>query len=136
LSQNVEEFVYVRTPRMVGFNGSPDGINDVFETEVERGSEIVFLNGLMLREGDDYTKPMISSFGLPLEITFNSAPAATDKIDVYGVPLGTVFNGTDDPDDGGLAEAGSGNSAPAATIPVGEAKASEKGDDPAKAGAE
>jgi hypothetical protein len=88
LSQNVENFVYDRTPRMVGFNESPDGINDVFETEVEQGSEIVFLNGLMLREGDDYTKPMISAMGSPLEITFNSAPAATDKIDVYGVPLG------------------------------------------------
>ena len=56
----------------------------------------------MLREGDDYTKPMISAMGSPLEITFNSAPAATDKIDVYGVPSGNGFNGTDDPDDGGV----------------------------------
>ena len=96
LSSNVEAFIYDRTPRMIGFNESPDGINDVFGADVEPGSEIVFLNGLMLRVGDDYTKPSLFTFGEPLEITFNSAPAATDKIDVYGVPLGTEFDGTGD----------------------------------------
>jgi hypothetical protein len=112
LSSNVEAFIYDRTPRMIGFNESPDGINDVFGAYVENGTEIVFLNGLMLREGDDYTKPLsLSAFVVPLEITFNSAPAATDKIDVYGVPLGTEFNGTDGNMalDGGTVEDGAFN---------------------------
>jgi hypothetical protein len=92
LSSNVEDFILGRTPRMIGFNVPPDGINDVFKAKLENGTEIVFLNGLMLREGADYTK-LVGSKGP--EFTFNSAPAATDKIDIYGVPLVDKFNGTD-----------------------------------------
>ena len=92
LSSNVENFILGRTPRMIGFNVPPDGINDVFKAKLENGTEIVFLNGLMLREGADYTK-LVGSKGP--EFTFNSAPAATDKIDIYGVPLVDKFNGTD-----------------------------------------
>jgi hypothetical protein len=70
-------------PRMAGFDETPNGVNTTFTHYVYTGN-IVFLNGLMQLEGVDYT---ITSANYNSEgtVTFTSAPAATDKINIYGV---------------------------------------------------
>jgi hypothetical protein len=65
-------------PDMYGFNEDPDGVNTVFTSDVTQ-SEIVFLNGVMQLRNVDYT---MTEGG---EVTFTSAPAATDKINIYGI---------------------------------------------------
>ena len=80
--------IYINRPRLHGFFQSPDGTNDTFIANVDQQSSIVFLNGLMLTSGEDYTISDISNGkggGIWSEVVFTSAPAATDKINIYGV---------------------------------------------------
>ena len=80
--------IYVNRPRLFVFIQSPDGTNDTFTANVDQQSSIVFLNGLMLTKNEDYTISDISNGkggGTIAEVVFTSAPAATDKINIYGV---------------------------------------------------
>ena len=90
---NTGDYVVANRPTMVGFNESPDGTITNFTAAVEPGTEIVFLNGMMQKVGDDYTVSIAYSEMNPLDIIFTSAPSSTDKVDVYGVPAGVEFNG-------------------------------------------
>jgi hypothetical protein len=96
LSDNTSAYVVDNRPTMVGFDQSPNGTITNFTAGVVFKTEIVFLNGLMLRKGDDYTVSIYSGqqYNNGTSITFLNAPAATDKVDVYGVPTGTMWNGT------------------------------------------
>ena len=74
---------------MIGFNEAPDGELTLFSADVEAGTHIVFLNGLMQLEGEDFfVNPGVDT---ALSIQFNSAPAATDRLNVYGVVTGTTM---------------------------------------------
>ena len=83
---NVAEFVNDVKPRMRGFNELPDGVATAFTTDVYE-SQIVFLNGLMQLEGVDYTFATAgdAEAGFEGTVTFASAPAATDKLNIYGI---------------------------------------------------
>jgi hypothetical protein len=82
----IKEVTNAALPSMYGFSQSPDGSNTTFTASVLRGTEIVFLNGLMLEKDNDYTVDTLtgSSDGGELAITFSYAPASTDKINIYG----------------------------------------------------
>jgi hypothetical protein len=88
---NLFTFVEDTAPYMAGFNELPDGVATEFTTEINR-SQIVFLNGLMQLEDVDYTFDYPKSGGGT--VTFASAPAATDKLNIYGItvyPLGLDY---------------------------------------------
>jgi hypothetical protein len=70
-------------PRMAGFDETPNGVNTTFTHYVYTGN-IVFLNGLMQLEDVDYTISY-ANYDSEGTVTFTSAPAATDKINIYGV---------------------------------------------------
>jgi hypothetical protein len=91
LSTNTEEYVQNMAPYMAGFNESPDGTRVQFTTGV--GPMIVFLNGLMLTVGEDYETPAMALGDTTVTVEFFSAPAATDKVNVFGIEIGTTFNG-------------------------------------------
>jgi hypothetical protein len=91
LSTNTEDFVYYMEPYMAGFNESPDGTRTQFTTGV--GPMIVFLNGLMLTVGEDYGTPAMAPGDTTITIEFLSAPAATDKVNVFGRYLTATFKG-------------------------------------------
>jgi hypothetical protein len=96
LSINTESYVENNRPSMIGFNEAPDGTNATFTANVFQGTEIVFLNGLMQLASEDYTVSYTSpGKGMPVvaSVTFTSAPASTDKINVYGVSNDQTFNG-------------------------------------------
>ena len=69
-----------------GPNGSRTSFT--FTHAVKAGSEQVYINGLMAKEGDDYT--VTSSGATASGIVFVSAPAATDNLVYYGV-YGTLL---------------------------------------------
>ena len=50
---------------------------------IKVGSEQVYINGLMAKEGQDYD--VVTSNNLVTAIEFISAPAATDNLVFYGV---------------------------------------------------
>jgi hypothetical protein len=116
LALDSETYTFNNRPSMIGFNESPDGELTLFTADIVSGTHIVFLNGLMQKEGSDYDVVTViggggsmtasaTSFGAvlsdsasinvetTLSINFISAPAATDKVDVYGVPSGISFGG-------------------------------------------
>ena len=83
---NLREFVENIKPSMQGFYELPDGVATEFTTDVTEG-QIVFLNGLMQLEGVDYTFAAGGDFEAGYEgtVEFASAPAATDKLNIYGI---------------------------------------------------
>jgi hypothetical protein len=88
LSDNTEMYVDANRPSMRGFNQTPDGINDTFTANVVNDTKIIFLNGLMQLEGEDYTSSSFSGGKggeMMTSVIFTSAPASTDRIDIYGV---------------------------------------------------
>jgi hypothetical protein len=91
LSNNTYNFVVANRPTMIGFNESPNGTITEFTADVQSGSEIVFVNGLILTSGSDYD---VSVDGDVITVDFYSAPLATDKVNIYGVPSGTPWDGT------------------------------------------
>ena len=80
------EYVVSNRPTMVGFTSAPNGTTTSFDSSVELGTHIVFLNGLMQLEGVDFTVQSVSG---GTRVTFTSAPFAVDAINIYGVPSGT-----------------------------------------------
>jgi hypothetical protein len=69
---------------VIGFDGDIDGVNDEFAfTENNVYPIMVFLNGLTLTAGDDYTFDNGTNI-----LTFNSAPQVGDKIMSLIVALG------------------------------------------------
>jgi hypothetical protein len=94
LAVAAENFTVDNRPSMRGFKGGElDGTNAVFITDVLIDTQIVFLNGLMQTEGDDYTIAEVAGAkGMTVtQVTFNSSPASTDKVDIYGVDRTTTF---------------------------------------------
>ena len=83
---NLRVFVENIKPSMQGFYELPDGVATEFTTDVTEG-QIVFLNGLMQLEGVDYTFAAGGDFEAGYEgtVEFASAPAATDKLNIYGI---------------------------------------------------
>lgn len=89
-------------------------LRDTFTSPVLRGTEIVFFNGLMQVDGVDYeivvvppgsglSTDTITNPGLPTDtitaiknlgitIRFTEAPAATDRINIYGVNAAAVLS--------------------------------------------
>ena len=95
LSNNTYNFVVANRPTMIGFNESPDGTNTEFTAYVQGGSEIVFVNGLILTSGSDYDVSIFPAVdGDVITVDFYSAPLVTDKVNIYGVPSGTPWDGT------------------------------------------
>ena len=68
----------------VAVNETPNGTLTAFTiaTPVREGSELVYMNGLLLDAGD-YTPNMVS--GKVAGFTFINAPLANDKVNAYGV---------------------------------------------------
>ena len=95
-------------PRMAGFDETPNGVNTTFTHYVYTG-DIVFLNGLMQLKGVDYTITP-ASYNSEGTVTFTSAPAATDKINIYGVI--DIFSNFDDNFDPSDLEGGFGAGGP------------------------
>ena len=91
LSDNTLSYITQNRPKVIGFNESPDGLNAEFTAPVVSLTAVVFLNGLMQLIDEDYT---IYSSGGSAVVTFSSAPALTDRINVYGVPSGTTWLGS------------------------------------------
>jgi predicted house-cleaning noncanonical NTP pyrophosphatase (MazG superfamily) len=107
--KNSYDFTIANRPYMVGFNESPEMIDsgefdendeaimvlrDTFTSDVVQGTQIVFLNGLMLLEGSDYS---VNDDG---DYEFNEAPALTDLVNIYGVvepkrPAGHIYIGAE-----------------------------------------
>ena len=69
----------------VGVNESVDGIRAKFSFDKwsKQDSESIFLNGLLMTVGEDYS--IINAAGHVFGIEFMSAPAATDRVKAYGV---------------------------------------------------
>jgi hypothetical protein len=87
LSTNTENYVMANRPSMYGFKQDPDGAVSAFTCNVEIETQIVFLNGIMQLEDQDYTIASVAGAkgAIDTEVTFASAPAATDRINIYGV---------------------------------------------------
>jgi len=87
LSTNTEMYVDDNRPTMLGFKQDPDGAVSAFTCNVEIETQIVFLNGIMQLEDQDYTIASVAGAkgAMNTEVTFASAPAATDRINIYGV---------------------------------------------------
>jgi hypothetical protein len=94
LSNNTNNYVVANRPTMIGFNELPDGTITEFTANVQAGSEIVFVNGLILTSGSDYDVSVDLSVDGVITVDFYSAPLATDKVNIYGVPSGIIWNGT------------------------------------------
>jgi hypothetical protein len=92
LSINTEDYVINNRPRMIGFNEAPDGTNTVFTANVEPGTQLIFLNGLVQLIGF-HAGEAIDNLGV-LTVTFDNAPESTDVIDIYGVGIIDEFGGT------------------------------------------
>jgi DNA-directed RNA polymerase subunit F len=69
-----------------GVNETPDGTTTAFTfvNAVRANSESVYLNGLLLTQGDDYTLNTNGS-GYVTGVTFITAPSVGDKVKAYGV---------------------------------------------------
>jgi hypothetical protein len=80
-----DEIVVCNRPSMIGFNELPDGFRRNFNAEVANGTEIVFLNGVMQLENEDYT---VSVLGDIMTITYTEIPSINDRINIYGVTPG------------------------------------------------
>jgi hypothetical protein len=94
LSINTEDYVINNRPCMIGFNEAPDGTNTVFTANVESGTQLIFLNGLVQLIGF-HAGEAIANPGV-LTVEFDTAPESTDVIDIYGVPHGISFEGVND----------------------------------------
>jgi hypothetical protein len=77
---------------MKGFNEAPNAVRVLFTSGVVLGTEIVFLNGLMQVSGalNDYTVTSNPMTGM-LMVTFMTAPALADKVNIYGVTSGIAI---------------------------------------------
>ena len=62
---------------------SPAERREAYAADITYGTQIVFLNGLTLLAGEDYYAT--GGFNGAIEVQFNSAPASTDRINIYGV---------------------------------------------------
>ena len=87
LVANTEMLVVGNRPAMYGFKQDPDGTRSAFTCDVEIETQIVFLNGLMQLVDEDYTIDEVAGAkgAMNTEVTFASAPSATDRINIYGV---------------------------------------------------
>jgi hypothetical protein len=88
LAVAAENFVYNVMPSFQEVTGSIDGSNKTFTAPCVDTTGIVFLNGLLQREGRDYqTLATLSGFAF----SFINAPQIGDVVDVYGCPIGVSF---------------------------------------------
>jgi len=76
----VADYVDAARPRIVN-SYTGNGLQTSYSSGVVEATIMVFLNGLMQREEDDYTINLTSG-----NIEFGSAPTTGSKIDLYGVP--------------------------------------------------
>ena len=85
LSDNqVADYVDAARPRIVdSYTG--DGLENAFSFNVVGETMIVFLNGLMQSEGDDYTINKVAG-----SVEFGSAPNSGSIIKTYGVPNSAI----------------------------------------------
>ena len=88
LAVAAENFVYNMTPSFKEVTGVIDGLNKVFTSPVIDTTSIVFLNGLLQREGRDY-QTLTTPGGFAF--SFINAPQIGDVVDVYGCPIGVSF---------------------------------------------
>jgi hypothetical protein len=92
LSDNTGNYILEMMPRVHSVNETPDGTIVSFTAEVIGGTAMVFLNGLMQTPGEDYEGTYVGHLS-SFTFDFYSAPAATDRIEVYGVHYGHTFGG-------------------------------------------
>ena len=91
---DVDRYVVSNRPSMIGFDSFPDGKVTKFTAKVVKGTEIVFLNGVMQLVDVDYTIATNESdfrdreSGISSDVTFTFVPAVTDKLNIYGVATG------------------------------------------------
>ena len=71
--------------KKVSVSGTPNGVLTSFSlvSPVRLGSEMIYLNGLLMEEGEDYTTVLTS--GKVTSVTFSSAPTSVMKVVAYGV---------------------------------------------------
>ena len=71
--------------KKVSVSGTPNGVLTSFSlaSPVRLGSEMIYLNGLLMEEGEDYTTVLTS--GKVTSVTFSSAPTSSMKVVAYGV---------------------------------------------------
>ena len=91
-STSLSAYTISNRPSMKGFNEAPNAVRVLFTSEVVLGTEIVFLNGLMQVSGalNDYTVTSNPITGM-LMVTFMTAPALADKVNIYGVTSGIAI---------------------------------------------
>ena len=79
-AQSVENDIANTYFQKLALNGDVDGTNTQFDFAVAilPNSESIYLNGLLMTVGDDYS---VNALGL----TFNNAPQVGDKVKAYGV---------------------------------------------------
>ena len=71
--------------KKVSVSGTPNGVLTSFSlaSPLRLGSEMIYLNGLLMEEGEDYTTVLTS--GKVTSVTFSSAPTSAMKVVAYGV---------------------------------------------------
>jgi predicted small integral membrane protein len=71
--------------KKVSVSGTPNGVLTSFAlaSPVRLGSEMIYLNGLLMEEGEDYTTVLTA--GKVTSVTFSSAPTSVMKLVAYGV---------------------------------------------------
>jgi hypothetical protein len=71
--------------KKVSVSGTPNGVLTSFSlaSPLRLGSEMIYLNGLLMEEGEDYTTVLTS--GKVTSVTFSSAPTSVMKVVAYGV---------------------------------------------------
>ena len=91
-STSLSAYTISNRPSMKGFNEAPNAVRVLFTSGVVLGTEIVFLNGLMQVSGalNDYTVTSNPITGM-LMVTFMTAPALADKVNIYGVTSGIAI---------------------------------------------